>query len=108
MQPSPPRLKLTLGVSAFLFHALMSTVNASAADYPAKPVRIIVPTIAGAGLDVYRDEPQVPAALLALDNVVMTPHVGSTTLEIREGRKQMVLANLHAHFAGQALPSPLT
>ena len=51
MQPSPPRLKPTLGVSAFLFHALMSAVNASAADYPAKPVRIIVPTIAGAGLD---------------------------------------------------------
>jgi lactate dehydrogenase-like 2-hydroxyacid dehydrogenase len=62
--------------------------------------------IAGAGLDVFRDEPQVPARLLALDNVVMTPHVGSTTLEVREGRKRMVLANLRAHFAGQPLLSP--
>jgi hydroxypyruvate reductase len=63
--------------------------------------------IAGAGLDVFRDEPQVPAALRALDNVVMTPHVGSTTIEIREGRKRMVLENLRAHFAGEPLLSPL-
>lgn len=63
--------------------------------------------IAGAGLDVFRDEPQVPEALRALDNVVMTPHVGSTTLEIREGRKRMVLENLRAHFAGEPLLSPL-
>jgi lactate dehydrogenase-like 2-hydroxyacid dehydrogenase len=63
--------------------------------------------IAGAGLDVYRDEPQVPAALRALDNVVLTPHVGSTTIEIREGRKRMVLENLRRHFAGEPLLSPL-
>ena len=63
--------------------------------------------IAGAGLDVFRDEPQVPAALRELDNVVMTPHVGSTTQEIREGRKRMVVENLRAHFAGQPLLSPL-
>jgi lactate dehydrogenase-like 2-hydroxyacid dehydrogenase len=64
--------------------------------------------IAGAGLDVYRDEPQVPAALRALDNVVLTPHVGSTTIEIREGRKRMVLENLRQHFAGEPLLSALT
>jgi lactate dehydrogenase-like 2-hydroxyacid dehydrogenase len=64
--------------------------------------------IAGAGLDVYSDEPQVPAALRALDNVVLTPHVGSTTFEVREERKRKLLANLNAHFAGQPLLSPLT
>ena len=63
--------------------------------------------IAGAGLDVYRDEPQVPAALFALDNVVLTPHVGSTTLEVREERMRKLLANLRAHIAGQPLLSPL-
>jgi hydroxypyruvate reductase len=63
--------------------------------------------IAGAGLDVFRDEPQVPAALRVLDNVVLTPHVGSTTLEVREERKRKVLANLRAHFAGQPLLSPM-
>ena len=63
--------------------------------------------IAGAGLDVFYDEPRVPEALRTLDNVVMTPHVGSTTFEIREGRKRMVLENLRAHFAGEALFSSL-
>jgi lactate dehydrogenase-like 2-hydroxyacid dehydrogenase len=63
--------------------------------------------IAGAGLDVFYDEPRVPEALRTLDNVVMTPHVGSTTFEIREGRKRMVLENLRAHFAGEPLLSPL-
>jgi lactate dehydrogenase-like 2-hydroxyacid dehydrogenase len=63
--------------------------------------------IAGAGLDVFYDEPRVPEALRTLDNVVMTPHVGSTTFEIREGRKRMVLENLRAHFAGEPLFSPL-
>jgi len=40
-------------------------------------------TIAGAGLDVFESEPNVPAALLALDNVVVTPHVGSATWQTR-------------------------
>jgi len=65
-------------------------------------------TIAGAGLDVFWNEPQVPAALTRLDNVVLTPHVGSITLEIREERGRKVLANLAAHFAGQAVPNPVT
>ncbi len=51
MQSSPPRVKFTPAGCAVLFYALISAVNAGAADYPAKPVRIIVPTIAGAGLD---------------------------------------------------------
>ena len=55
---------------------------------------------------MFRDEPQVPEALRRLENVVMTPHVGSTTLEIREGRKRMVLENLRAHFAREPLFSP--
>jgi hydroxypyruvate reductase len=65
-------------------------------------------TIAGAGLDVYRDEPRVPPALLQLDNVVLLPHIGSTTAEIREGRGNKVLANLRARFAGEPVPHPVT
>lgn len=64
--------------------------------------------IAGAGLDVYRDEPCVPPALMRLENVVLLPHVGSTTLEIREGRGDKVLANLRARFAGEPVPYPVT
>ena len=60
--------------------------------------------IAGAGLDVYWDEPRVPPALLGLDNVVLAPHVGTHTQEVREERGRMVLANLAAHFAGKPVP----
>lgn len=63
--------------------------------------------IAGAGLDVFRDEPRVPAELMGMDNVVMTPHIGSTTREVRESRGAKLLANLRAHFAGYPVLTPL-
>jgi hydroxypyruvate reductase len=63
--------------------------------------------IAGAGLDVYWDEPRVPAELAAMENVVLTPHLGSHTREIREERGRKLLANLRAHFAGEPVPNPL-
>ena len=64
--------------------------------------------IAGAALDVYWDEPNVPQALIDRDNVVLTPHVGSNTLEVRDERGTKLLANLSAHFAGEALAYPFT
>lgn len=63
--------------------------------------------IAGAGLDVFADEPRVPAALRALDQVVLAPHQGSATQEGRAAMSALVLANLDAHFAGEPLPTPL-
>jgi len=63
--------------------------------------------IAGAALDVFWDEPAVPAELIAMENVVMTPHIGSTTREIREERGRKMLANLKAHFAGQPVLNPM-
>jgi lactate dehydrogenase-like 2-hydroxyacid dehydrogenase len=92
-----------LGVDGFLINVARGAII----DEDALIASLRDKRIAGAGLDVFRDEPRVPEALLALDNVVMTPHVGSTTFEIREGRKQKVLANLRAHFAGEPLLSPL-
>jgi len=64
--------------------------------------------IAGAGLDVFWDEPRVPAELAAMEEVVLAPHIGSTTREIREERGVKLLANLRAHFAGQPVLTPLT
>jgi len=64
--------------------------------------------IAGAGLDVFWDEPRVPAELFAMDQVVLAPHIGSTTREVREERGRKLLANLRAHFAGKPVPTPLT
>ncbi len=64
-------------------------------------------TIAGAGLDVFENEPNVPAELLALDNVVLTPHVGSATWQTRQAMADLAFGNLEAHFAGRPLLSPV-
>ncbi|MGK5080753.1 2-hydroxyacid dehydrogenase [Janthinobacterium sp. HLX7-2] len=61
--------------------------------------------LGAAGLDVFADEPNVPAALRALPNVVLTPHVGSLTVETRHAMGQLVVDNLQAHFAGLPLPT---
>ncbi len=63
--------------------------------------------IAGAALDVYDDEPNVPEALRALPNVVLSPHIGSATHETRAGMAAMVVANLDAYFAGTSVPNAL-
>jgi hydroxypyruvate reductase len=63
--------------------------------------------IAGAGLEVFWDEPRVPPALLTMEQVVLAPHIGSSTRDIREHRGATLLANLRAHFAGEPVPNPL-
>ena len=64
--------------------------------------------LAGAGLDVYENEPHVPEALLTMDNVVLTPHIGSATRETREKMGRIVVENLLAHFEGRALLTPVS
>ena len=61
--------------------------------------------IAGAGLDVYAQEPRVPAELLALEQVVLLPHMGSGTQETREAMGLCALENIEAHFAKRVLPN---
>jgi len=63
-------------------------------------------TIAGAGLDVFDDEPHVPQALRDAPNCVLTPHIGSATAEARRAMAQLVLDNIAAYFAGQPLLTP--
>ena len=63
--------------------------------------------LAGAGLDVFADEPRVPPALLALDKVVLTPPAASGTQATRDALGQFVVANLAAFFAGRPLVSPI-
>ncbi len=60
--------------------------------------------IAGAGLDVYEDEPRVHPGLLAREDVVLLPHLGSATVETREAMGMRALDNLEAHFAGREPP----
>jgi lactate dehydrogenase-like 2-hydroxyacid dehydrogenase len=64
--------------------------------------------LAGAGLDVFVDEPRVPEALLALDSVVLQPHCASGTVETRAAMAQLVVDNLAAHFAGRPLLTPVS
>lgn len=63
--------------------------------------------IAGAGLDVYEFEPQVPAALTAMENVTLLPHLGTAAQEVREQMGMMAVANLIAFAEGRALPNPV-
>jgi lactate dehydrogenase-like 2-hydroxyacid dehydrogenase len=63
--------------------------------------------IAGAGLDVYEQEPKVPEALRAMENVTLLPHLGTAALEVRESMGLMAVANLVAHFEGAPLPNPV-
>ena len=63
--------------------------------------------LGGAALDVFADEPNVPQALLGLDNVVLSPHQGSATHKTRWAMGDLVVRNLKAHFAGEPLISPV-
>lgn len=61
--------------------------------------------IAGAALDVFEREPEVPTELFTLDNVVLVPHIASSTVQTREAMAQRVMDNLSAFFAGKPLLS---
>ena len=63
--------------------------------------------IGGAGLDVYEHEPEVPEALKRMENVVLLPHLGTNTLEVRTGMGMMALDNLMAFAEGRDLPNPV-
>lgn len=63
--------------------------------------------IAGAALDVYEDEPNVPMRLRALDNVVLTPHVAANTVLAQESQQDRMLDNLAAFFAGAPMPGEI-
>jgi lactate dehydrogenase-like 2-hydroxyacid dehydrogenase len=63
--------------------------------------------IAGAGLDVFWNEPRIDARFAALDNVVLQPHHASGTVETRRAMGQLVRDNLAAHFAGLPLLTPV-
>ena len=60
--------------------------------------------IAGAGLDVYEREPEVPEALRAMENVTLLPHLGTAAEEVRTAMALRALSNLIAHAEGRPLP----
>jgi lactate dehydrogenase-like 2-hydroxyacid dehydrogenase len=64
-------------------------------------------TIAGAGLDVFADEPRVPEALWTMPHVVLTPHMASATTQTRQAMADLAFANIRAGIDGQALLTPV-
>lgn len=63
--------------------------------------------IAAAGLDVFEGEPHVPAALVAMDNVVLTPHVASASVHTRTAMARLVAENLLSWFSGNGPLTPI-
>ena len=82
---------------------IVNIARGSIIDEPALVEALRAGTIGGAGLDVFADEPHVPKPLLAMDNVVLLPHVGSATNETRKAMGDLCKANLDAWFAGRPL-----
>ncbi|WP_295532640.1 2-hydroxyacid dehydrogenase [uncultured Pseudacidovorax sp.] len=84
-----------LGPQGFLVNVSRGTV----VDQAALVRALQQGRIAGAGLDVFEQEPQVPEALFAMDNVVLLPHVASNTHETRQAMADLVMDNLASYFA---------
>ena len=84
---------------------LVNVARGTLIDEPAMVELLQNGGLGGAALDVFEAEPKVPEALFALDNVVLSPHQGSATRQTRDAMGALLVANLDAHFAGDALIS---
>ena len=83
---------------------LINTARGDVVDEMALADALLRRVIAGAGLDVYEKEPEVPDSLLALDQVVLLPHMGSGTVETREAMGFRAVSNIEAFVEGRPLP----
>jgi lactate dehydrogenase-like 2-hydroxyacid dehydrogenase len=86
---------------------LVNIARGSVVDEAALVAALKDRRIAGAGLDVFVDEPRVPQALVEMEHVVLQPHVASATHKTRRAMGQLVIDNLAAHFAGKPLVTPV-
>lgn len=86
---------------------LINVARGTVVDQPALIEALKSKTIAGAGLDVFWDEPKVPSELRILPHVVLTPHMASGTFETRRAMADLALANLRAFYKQQPLLTPV-
>ncbi len=86
---------------------LINTARGAVVDEPALVQALKEKRLAGAGLDVYENEPQVHPELLKLDNVVLLPHIGSATVETRDEMARIAARNLLAVLEGRKPEFPV-
>lgn len=86
---------------------LVNIARGSVVDEEALVKSLEEKRIAGAALDVFAKEPQVPAALMTMDNVVLQPHQSSATTATRRAMDDLVVENLRLHFAGKPVRTPV-
>jgi glyoxylate reductase len=86
---------------------LINTARGPIVDEKALAKALQAGTIAGAGLDVFENEPAVEPELLTMENVVLLPHIASASLKTRTLMATMASDNLVAHYHGQRPPNIL-
>ena len=86
---------------------LINIARGSVVDEQALVSALVDGRLAGAGLDVFADEPRVPQELLSMDNVVVLPHVASGTVETRAAMEELTLRNLNSFLESGQLVTPV-
>ena len=86
---------------------LINVARGSVVDEAALVAALQAGTLGGAGLDVFENEPNVPAALFAMDNVVLAPHIGSATGQTRRAMADLAFRNLDAKLSGKPPVTPV-
>jgi glyoxylate reductase len=86
---------------------LVNTSRGSVVDEEALGWALKERLIAGAALDVYEHEPRIREELMAMENVVLAPHLGSATRETRTAMAQLAVENVLAVLAGKPAPTPV-
>ena len=85
---------------------LINVARGSVVDESALLQALSNKTIAGAALDVFENEPHVPEAFFALDNVVLLPHIGSATAQARRAMGELLLGNIERFLSSGELLTP--